>query len=282
MQRIDASDLDSSKLNVKPTWGISFGLPQAGAPYPVGPYGGNALSPYGGYGLTDQGINLGLVSVNPLVAVQLTKDEYGEKVVKPYVNFHVTPNRNIVQKLGHLIHHKKQTLYGNYGANYAPHYYPSKPAVIYEKPYYEKPYYEKPYYEKPYYAKPHYPHSHISDTVSPYPNQYSDYYRDGDDYDYDYEDRPEAYYGSARNADKSQAAEKHDETVPKAGNTGKVSFPSRRRRETRSPSVESQPQVESSRLRLTKDTVEGVSIYDNTENRSRRYHERIESRWREP
>ncbi|XP_076240927.1 uncharacterized protein LOC143183288 [Calliopsis andreniformis] len=245
--RLDASDLDSSKLNVKPTWGISFGLPQAGAPYPVGPYGGNALSPYGGYGLTDQGINFGLVSVNPLVAVQFTKDEYGDKVVKPYVNFHVTPNRNLVHKLGHLIAHKKQSLYGNYGAsygaNYAPHY-PPKPAV---------------FYEKPYYAKPHYPpYKYTSVNEYSHPDQYSDYYRDGDDYDYDYDDRPEYYYGSARaNTDKTQTAEKRAKTDSDAGTSGKVSFPnSRRKRDTRSPNLELQPQVESSRLRLTKDTVE--------------------------
>ncbi|XP_076624592.1 uncharacterized protein LOC143343509, partial [Colletes latitarsis] len=230
--RLDASDLDSSKLNVKPTWGISFGLPQTGGPYPVGQYGANALvNPYGGYGSAEQGLNFGLVSVNPLLAVQFTKDEYGDKVVKPFVNFHVTPNRGLVQKLGHLLAHKKQTLYETNGGNYAPQYYPSKPTVFYEKPYYAKPHHPPPYV-------------YSSHRETPYTDEYSDYYRDGDNYDYDYEDHPH-YYGVARtNNDKSQPDEGHGQAVPKAGTAGKVSFPNRRKRDARS------------RLPLTNDTTE--------------------------
>lgn len=233
MQRLDASDLDSSKLNLKPTWGISFGLPQTGGQYPIDPYGGNALvNPYRGYGSNGQGINLGLVSVNPLLAVQFTKDEYGEKVVKPFVNFHVTPNQNIVQKLGHLLSHKKQTLFESYGPNYAPHYYPSKPTQIYEKPYYSKPHYI--------------PHDYGSHHVSPYPHEYSDYYRDGDDdYDYDYD---ENYRGTGRsNNHKAPTADANEQTIPKEKASGKVSFPTRRKRDVKS------------RLQLPKDITE-VSI----------------------
>ncbi|CAK9796752.1 Phenoloxidase-activating factor 2 (Fragment) [Anthophora plagiata] len=214
--RLDASDLDSSKLNLKPTWGISFGLPQTGGSYPISPYGGNVLvNPYNGYGSADQGINLGLVSVNPLLAVQFTKDEYGEKVVKPFVNFHVTPNRNIVQKLGHILSHKKQALFDGYGPNYAPHYYPSKPVEI---------------YQKPYYAKPHHPPHHYTNT---YPHEYSDYYRDGDDdYDYDY---GESYRGIARsNANETPDADGNERTIPKERTSGKVSFPNRRKRDVQS------------------------------------------------
>ncbi|XP_071870055.1 uncharacterized protein isoform X1 [Bombus fervidus] len=217
--RIDASDLDSSKLNLKPTWGISFGLPQTGGSYPINPYGGNVLvNPYAGYGSADQGINLGLVSVNPLLAVQFTKDEYGEKVVKPFVNFHVTPNRNIVQKLGHLLDHKKQTLFENYGPNYAPHYYPSKPIVL---------------HEKPYYVKPHYPSHHYAGHHEPhYSHEYSDYYRDGDDdYDYDYDDY---YRSNARSNGKTDAVDANGRTVPKERTAGKVSFPNRRKRDVES------------------------------------------------
>ncbi|OAD60737.1 Serine proteinase stubble, partial [Eufriesea mexicana] len=223
--RLDASDLDSSKLNLKPTWGISFGLPQTGGSYPINPYGDNALvNPYRGYGSADQGINLGLVSVNPLLAVQFTKDEYGDKVVKPFVNFHVTPNRNIVQKLGHLLSHKKQALFESYEPSYAPHY-PSNPVQIYEKPYYVKPH--------------HPPHHYASHHEPPFPHDYSDYYRDGDDdYDYDYNEN----HGFARsNGNKTPAtADANEQTVAKERTDGKVSFPNRRKRD-----VESEARLES-------------------------------------
>ena len=167
--------------------------------------------------------------MNPLLAVQFTKDEYGDKVVKPFVNFHVTPNRNIVQKLGHLLSHKKQTLFENYGANYAPHYYPPKPVQFHQ--------------EKPYYVKPQRPLYHYE---SPYPNEYSDYHRDGDDdYDYDYD----GYYrDNARSSGRTPAADANERTVPKERTDGKVSFPNRRKRD-----------VESARLQLSKGITE-VSI----------------------
>ncbi|KZC11825.1 Serine proteinase stubble [Dufourea novaeangliae] len=236
--RLDASDLDSSKLNVKPTWGISFGLPQSngGGPYPINPYGGNPLvNPYTGYGpggyQPEQGINLGLVSVNPLLAVQFTKDEYGDKVVKPFVNFHVTPSRHIVQGLGQLLANKKQALYGNYGPGYAPHYhYPPKPNVYYEKPYYTKPIYPS-----------HNPHYHREPSSYTNHAEYTDYYRDVDDYDYDYEDRSFAnqYDGRSRsNEPISTDARAASVERPKATGTvpsavGKVSFPNRRKRDVR-------------------------------------------------
>lgn len=237
LQRLDASDLDSSKLNLKPTWGISFGLPQTGGSNPINPYGSNVLvNPYRGYSSTDQGIDLGLVSVNPLLAVQFTKDEYGEKVVKPFVNFHVTPNRNIVQKLGHLLSHKKQTLFESYGPSYAPHYYPPKPIE---------------FYEKPYYVNPHGPlfHRYTSHRETPpYPHRYSDYYRDGDDddddddnddYDYDYE---ENYHGIARSNDKISTDHANGSAIPKQ-TTGKVLFPNRRKRD-----VQSEARMETKRI----------------------------------
>ncbi|XP_043676080.1 uncharacterized protein LOC122632874 isoform X1 [Vespula pensylvanica] len=186
--RLVVGDLDTSKLNVKPTWGVSFGLPQSYV---------NPINPFDGYG--GQGINLGLVSVNPLVAIQVTKDEYGEKVVKPLVNLHVTPNPGLVHKLGHLLSHKKETLLGNY----APEYYPAGP-VVYEKPIH--PYPSKPYYPTihsgPFYhEKPYHQNYHSGYHHNPhYQNGYTDYYRGDDDYDYepdsleDYND----YYRNAR------------------------------------------------------------------------------------
>ncbi|KAF7995277.1 hypothetical protein HCN44_004749 [Aphidius gifuensis] len=104
-------------LDVKPTWGVSFGLPQDGngggsGRYPINPYGENPpLNPYRGYGGGGangaNGINLGLVSVNPLLALKVGKDDYGEKVVKPFVNLHVTPNQGLVNKLDNYDNTKK-------------------------------------------------------------------------------------------------------------------------------------------------------------------------------
>lgn len=235
MQRLDASDLDSSKLNLKPTWGISFGLPETGGgSYPIGPHGDNVLvNPYRGYGTADQGINIGLVSVNPLLAVQFTKDEYGEKVVKPFVNLHVTPNRYLVQKLGHLLSQKKEALFDNYGTNYAPHYYPSKPIEYHEKPYHVKP--------------PRYPPHHYNGHHEiPYPNhQYSDYYRGDNDDDYDYDYDYENYRGTARSKEPS---------------TGKVSFPSRRKREVQLSKDATEVSIDESRMVVVDIRKENVSL----------------------
>ena len=160
MQRLSVGDLDTSKLNFRPTWGVSFGLPQnSDGNYPINPYGDNSVvNPYPGYGASGQGgLNLGLVSVNPLVAVQVTKDDYGEKVIKPFVNLHVTPNQGLVHKLGSILNQKKEALLGGHGGygggygggypggHYAPQYYPTGP----------------PIYDRPIYIdKPIYPHHH--------------------------------------------------------------------------------------------------------------------------
>ncbi|XP_008544250.1 uncharacterized protein LOC103568970 isoform X2 [Microplitis demolitor] len=146
-------NIDTSKLNLRPTWGVSFGLPQGGN-YPVNPYGDNPLSNhYSGYGGGGNGLNLGLVSVNPLVSVQVSKDEYGEKVVKPFVNLHVTPNHGLVNKLGDILAYKKEALLGGHGGHhypgghysggYAPQYYPNRPSHYHKPAFFEKPYYHE-------------------------------------------------------------------------------------------------------------------------------------------
>lgn len=95
---------------VQPTFGVSFGLPQPSHGYPINPFNANPLhNPYGP-ALNGGGLNLGLVSVNPLLAIQVTKNDYGDKIVKPFVNLHVTPNEHVVNKLGHLFHEKKHYL----------------------------------------------------------------------------------------------------------------------------------------------------------------------------
>lgn len=101
--------------NFKPTFGISFGLPQqGGGGYPI-----NLHSPYplvNPYGSTigASGINLGLVSVNPLISIQVSKDDYGEKVVKPFINLHVTPNDYLVHKFEDLLDYKKDYIYNKH------------------------------------------------------------------------------------------------------------------------------------------------------------------------
>ncbi|XP_031348096.1 uncharacterized protein LOC116174331 isoform X1 [Photinus pyralis] len=111
---------DNSK--VKPTFGVSFGLPnQGGGGYPLNPYGPYPLvNPYGNT-FGGGGINLGLVSVNPLLSIQVSKDDYGEKVVKPFVNLHVTPNDFVVHKLDHLFSLKKEALFNKF--HHAPVYH---------------------------------------------------------------------------------------------------------------------------------------------------------------
>lgn len=108
---------------VQPTFGVSFGLPQpSNGGYPINPFHANPIyNPYGP-ALNGGGLNLGLVSVNPLLAVQVTKNDYGEKVVKPFVNLHVTPNEHIVNKLSHAFHEKKLYL-----LNKHEHYHHHKP-----------------------------------------------------------------------------------------------------------------------------------------------------------
>ncbi|XP_055535654.1 uncharacterized protein LOC129724631 isoform X1 [Wyeomyia smithii] len=93
---------------VVPTFGVSFGLPYPS--YPLNPYGPNpAVNPYFG-SIGANGLNLGLVNVNPLFSLQVTKDEYGDKLLKPLVNLHVTPTENIVHKVGSLLAAKKQNI----------------------------------------------------------------------------------------------------------------------------------------------------------------------------
>uniref|UniRef100_A0A182N994 Phenoloxidase-activating factor 2 n=1 Tax=Anopheles dirus TaxID=7168 RepID=A0A182N994_9DIPT len=117
---------------VVPTFGVSFGLPYPSG-YPLNPYGPHpAPNPYFG-SLSANGLNLGLINVNPLLSLQVTKDEYGDKVLKPLVNLHVTPTENIVHKIGGLLAAKKQNIYHvfNQHEHYHNHHggYPRPPPI---------------------------------------------------------------------------------------------------------------------------------------------------------
>lgn len=177
---------------VQPTFGVSFGLPQPShSGYPINPFNDNPIhNPYGP-ALNAGGLNLGLVSVNPLLAVQVTKNDYGEKVVKPFVNLHVTPNEHVVNKLGHIFHEKKQYLlnkhehFHHYKPSY-PHYshghFPSHPPIHHyaPPPHHYHSHFRPPVYSPHFtYYKPSYPEAH------PYhlrenPSTDEEYYDDDD------------------------------------------------------------------------------------------------------
>lgn len=166
----DSDDTGSSGVKVRPTFGVSFGLPSGGggggSHYPISPYGPNpSVNPYGNSLGGGNGLNLGLISVNPLLSLQVSKDEYGEKIVKPWVNLHVTPNAGLVHKVGDIVHKLKAPHYGSYGHEYPPsylhqhnHYHvpppPSPPHYHHGSPSYYGP--SKPFYHsKPSYGGIH-------------------------------------------------------------------------------------------------------------------------------
>lgn len=174
--------LNGVSKNIKPTFGISFGLPNqigGGHPYPNPIHLPNFADP----GQTN-GINLGLVSVNPLVALQVSKNDYGEKIFKPFVNLHVTPNNFLVHKVQDFFDFKKGLIYNSHHQhyhNYKPHHI-HKPSYHYEHagPIFDKP---PPYIEHlspghyseedHHYHKPHY--EYADDTFN-YPGYDENFY----------------------------------------------------------------------------------------------------------
>lgn len=183
----------NSNKQVQPTFGVSFGLPQSSNGYPVNPYGQNPLNNPYGPAFNGGGINLGLLSVNPLLAVQVTKNDYGEKVVKPFVNLHVTPNEHVVNKLSHLFHEKKLYL-----LNKHQHYHHHNNPHHHLPPYYEPqihyphhpPHHSSHYGGPPVYS-PHHSYQDPSLYTAPYHHKYKahelpqnndDYYDDDSDY----------------------------------------------------------------------------------------------------
>lgn len=114
-------------------------MPQSGGGYPLNPFGaGPAVNPYGNV-VGGGGINLGLVSVNPLVSFQLTRNEEGEKLFKPFINLHVTPNDFLVHKFSSFLHNKKQALHHHL------HHHAYPPPPYYPRP----PYFGPPHHHRP-------------------------------------------------------------------------------------------------------------------------------------
>ncbi|CAG7823718.1 unnamed protein product [Allacma fusca] len=164
----------------EPTFGVSFGLPggypQTGGGYPLNPVNtGHITNPY-----NSGGIPLGPISVNPLVSFQVTKDKDKTKVLKPLVNFHVTPNAGILQGIKGLFHghykghhhslshgHKGHANHGygqGYGQGYGHPYghghntyitnpYPTQQQV-YHHHHHEHHHKQQPIYQQSYYQQP--------------------------------------------------------------------------------------------------------------------------------
>lgn len=134
-----------SKKKVEPQFGVSFGLPYPSGAYPLNPFNGGypAQNPHFG-SISPNGLNLGLVNVNPLVSFQFAKNEYGEKLFKPLVNLHVTPNEGLIHKVGNLFKAKKYGggfSQGNYNQHYHTHtHYPAPPAVYHPHHHYGEHY----------------------------------------------------------------------------------------------------------------------------------------------
>lgn len=203
---------------VEPTFGVSFGLPYPTHGYPLNPYGPNpGINPYFG-SISPNGLNLGVVNVNPLVSFQVTKNDYGEKVLKPLVNLHVTPNEHLIHKVGHLFHQKKHGIQqALYNKHYHHHTHLSTPPEVYHPHHHHHaPHYEGPsYYEGP----SHYPSgpSHYpSGPSGPYGGGYGFYngggpYRDnsgsGVELDYD----PSGYYSRSANVSFDQGQQQQQQ-----------------------------------------------------------------------
>lgn len=137
---------------VNPTVGISFGLPIPSPPI-------NQFLNY-------NGLSLGPVNVNPFFSLQYTKDDYGQKIIHPSINLHITPNEFLLTKLigkkkaakNILLASKLQSL-----ANYQPQ--PHLPGPIYfdhpgpsfngpPPPFYDRPFYGPSFNSPPHFSGP--------------------------------------------------------------------------------------------------------------------------------
>ncbi|XP_036337792.1 uncharacterized protein LOC118747772 isoform X2 [Rhagoletis pomonella] len=113
----DLAALELIRRKILPTYGVSFGLPYptGGGGYPANALGDFHPAPNPHFGsIGPNGLNLGLLNVNPLVSVQVSKTEFGDKVVKPLVNLHVTPNAKIFQKVGDLFKSKPEQIHNTH------------------------------------------------------------------------------------------------------------------------------------------------------------------------
>jgi hypothetical protein len=191
---------------------------------PYGPY--PALNPYGSSVGGLGGVNLGPVSVNPLLSVQVTQDEYGDKIVKPLVNLHVTPSHGLIHKLGSILH-------GFHHKPYYPGYLPFKHDHHHHHIHMSKPHPSYYYPHKPYYQaapyKPNYQYASGYHGYSPHSPYYSGYVSDEDQYDSGdyYVDDP--YSRHSRGNGTTNALSSTTSSSSGTGSATKVQFPSDRR-----------------------------------------------------
>lgn len=82
-----------------------------------------------------------------MVSFQFAKNEYGEKTFKPLVNLHVTPNENIINKVGALFKQKQFGGFGGIGG---------------------APSYNQHYHTHTHYPGPSYHHPHHYETIPPH------------------------------------------------------------------------------------------------------------------
>lgn len=147
--------------------------------------------------------------MNPLVSFQFAKNEFGEKTFKPLVNLHVTPNENIINKVGNLFKAKK---YGGYGLHQNQHYhththahYPAQtihPAIYHPHHYENVPYFESSPHFNP--VHNHYiPSGYEFDAPSGYYRESSTNYLDSDVVIgslYEFDPNTNTYYSRSANA----------------------------------------------------------------------------------
>lgn len=134
---------------------MSFGLPYPTGGYPLNPFNGGspAQNPHFG-SISPNGLNLGLVNVNPLVSFQFAKNEFGEKTFKPLVNLHVTPNENIINKVGNLFKNKNHGFGGGGGGGhghggYNQHYHTHSHFDAPSGPYLQHHHHQSPHFDGP-------------------------------------------------------------------------------------------------------------------------------------
>lgn len=170
---------------VRPTFGVSFGLPYGyGQPYPLNPFGSvpSAVNPFFG-SVGPGGLSLGPVSVNPLLSIQVSKDEFGEKIIKPLVNLHVTPNKGLLHKFKGLVgglgggggfHHGPPPIH-HYHHGQIHHDHPPPPFILPGAPPPPPPYGPGPFGPRPFGPGSYGP--------GPYNKGHQDEYYDNDDDD---------------------------------------------------------------------------------------------------
>lgn len=94
-----------------------------------------------------------------MVSLQVTKSELsGEKLVKPFINLHVTPNKGIVDSIGGLFHAKKNVLHKHLHLHrYPPPPFPPPAFIDHSPEFVHPPFPQQSIIDGPPFP-PHFPH----------------------------------------------------------------------------------------------------------------------------